>query len=418
MARAHARTQETERVISYIRLAVVVFNTVTYLALGSGPEARRGFAIAIILAAALYSVAALVWTPSSLERSLVAPIVDTVLDNVVIGLWLYATGGFASPFFPLLYAEAAATVGRFGVVIGAGISVLSAAMYVLVALGGGSSSPAYDLVVRVDYVFVIVAFVGYVVEASRRNERVAAEAETRADALNELNQLKSNFVSTISHELRTPLTAIRGAATTLTRNRARFDDSQEDALLGMIDRQSQHLSRLVQDLIDVSLVDRKKLMTQVETVNIAQLVQTEIAGCSSLGTHDISVSLPNDGLVIVCDRKKVARAVNALLDNAMKFSKQGSSIQVEVRDEGSDVAIAVEDAGVGVGPEQQSLIFDRFYQVDSSPTRAAEGAGIGLAVAQELVRLHGGSISVKSEPGNGSRFTIRLPKSGPIPTVL
>ena len=254
---ANERIQKTERIIAYIRAFVVVFNSITYLVFAPDGD-RSPFALAIIVAALVYSVAAFFLEPPDIEHSYTAAFINTLLDNALIVLWLAATGGADSPYYPLLYAEAAATVGRFGPRMGTLAAVCSASLYLIVVqLDGGL--PAYDLLARIAYLFVIVAFVSYVADVAARSEREAVEAEARAESYKELDRLRATFVTNISHELRTPLTAIRGASSTLLRRRDSLGEPETVVLMEMIERQSQHLGNLIQDIIDVGLTHEGKV---------------------------------------------------------------------------------------------------------------------------------------------------------------
>jgi signal transduction histidine kinase len=237
------------------------------------------------------------------------------------------------------------------------------------------------------------------------------EAETAAAAFMELDRLKSGFVSSVSHELRTPLTAIRGAATTLARNDGRFEPQQRKSLLAMIDRQSGHLGKLVEDMIDVALLDQQKLSAAAREIDIVPLITTEIERVGAWATQRISLNATRPSLSVECDPHKVGRAFRNVLENATKFSPDESTITVDLHHDDGSVYIDVADQGVGIPSDQYDKIFDRFYQVDDSLTRRVYGAGLGLNLAQGLMRLHGGEIRVASTVGKGSRFTIVLPKS-------
>jgi signal transduction histidine kinase len=403
------RLKRTERAISLIRAGVIAFNSFTYLTYATHGD-RHNFALVLIGFSALYALITLVWSPSmDSGTSLVSAITTMVVDNVLIAAWLWATGGFASPYYPLFYAEAAASMGRFGIAWGVASAVFSAALYAGVA-ATSADVDTFSLVVRIGYIFVIVSFVGHVVAASRRSERLAVEAEAAAAAFLELDRLKSGFVSSVSHELRTPLTAIRGAASTLARNDGRFEPQQRKSLLAMIDRQSGHLGKLVEDMIDVALLDQQKLSAAVREIDIVTLVTTEIERVGAWASQRISLNATRPTLMVECDPNKVGRALRNVLENATKFSPDESIISVDLHHDDGSVYIDIADQGVGIPSDQYDKIFDRFYQVDDSLTRRVYGAGLGLNLAQGLMRLHGGEIRVASTVGKGSRFTIVLPK--------
>lgn len=406
------RLRRTERFISFIRLGVVSFNTVMYLTLSPTRE-HNTLAMAIIVIAGLYALVTVFWNPEQLSPTVV-PVVNMVLDNVLIAIWLYATGGYDSPFFMLFYAEAAATVGRFGWKFGTAAAAGSGLLYLTVVLvdGGG---PPYQVISRFAYIFFIVAFVAYVVEAARHVELDAMAAEATTEAYEELGRLKAAFVSTISHELRTPLTTIRGATTTLLKNEDRFDSEQVRTLLEMVERQSAHLGRMIQDVIDIATLEQGEIDLLFDWCNLEDLLKEELKRVGDIIPQEIRFSATGGIDEIKCDKALVSRAFRNLLDNASKFSSPKDPIDIELTQVGEQVCVDFVDRGIGIGPNEQERIFDRFYQIDSSLTRKAQGSGIGLNIARELVRLHRGDIRVTSAEGDGSRFRVVLPKD---PDVL
>ena len=404
---ASERIQRTERVISYIRAAVVIFNSVTYLAFAPDDD-RRPFAITIIIIAVAYSAATLLIEPRRPDLSYATAFVNMLLDNVLIVLWIWATGGPASPYYPILYAEAAASVGRFGPRTGTLAALFGAGLYLGVVLIDGGA-PVYEMASRIGYIFVIVAFVSYVAEVAARSEREAVEAEARAESYKALDGLRATFVTNISHELRTPLTAIRGASSTLNRRRDSLGESEIKALMEMLDRQSEHLAYLVQDIIDIGLADRGRFMAQMSPVDIVALVEGEVARAAAWSGRSIMFRPRPERLIARCDGPKVANALRKLLDNAVKFSGEATDVKVGLEVTDVDFVVSVTDHGVGIAAADGSRIFEPFYQLDDSHTRTTDGAGIGLSVARAIAELHGGSVEVSSELGDGARFTLRIP---------
>ena len=317
---AKERMQRTERVIGYIRASVVVFNSATYLAFAPDSD-RRPFAIAIIVLALAYSAVTLFLEPRSVELSYTTAFVNMLLDNVLILMWIWATGGAASPYYPILYAEAAASVGRFGPRIGTLAAVCSSALYLgLVLIDGGATT--YQMFARIGYMFVIVAFVSYVAEVAATSERDAAQSEARAETYKELDVLRSTFVTNISHELRTPLTAIRGASSTLLRRRGSLGEEETYALMEMLDRQSQHLAYLVQDIIDIGLADQGAFVAQKSPVDVVALTEGEVDRASDRTGRTIRFESGASTLTTECDGPKIANALRKLIDNAIKFSEE------------------------------------------------------------------------------------------------
>lgn len=400
------RLRRTERFISFLRLTIIVFNSTLYLTILPHRE-HHGLAIAIIVIANLYALLTVFWDPAQLSPEVI-PFTNMVLDNVLIALWLHATGGYESPFFMLFYAEAAASVGRFGSKIGAGSALGSALLYVGVVLVDGGA-PVHQVIARVAYIFFITAFVAYIVENARAVERDARVSEATTAAFEELSRLKAAFVSTVSHELRTPLTTIKGATSTLLKNEDRFETAQVRTLLEMIERQSDHLGRLIQDLIDVANLEQGGIEFLFEWSDIREIVDAEVSRLKKSVPQEIEVRFEGESDLIKCDRMLMARVVHNLIENASKFSSNRDPIIIEGVFQRDKVLLDVIDHGIGIDSSEHERIFDRFYQVDSSLTRQAQGAGIGLNIVREVVHLHRGDIEVTSALGEGSRFRVTLP---------
>ncbi|MFP5298210.1 MAG: sensor histidine kinase [Actinomycetota bacterium] len=401
------RLRRTERFISFIRLGVVSFNIAAYLMLAPDSP-RRGLATIIIILAAIYAVATVLYQPSR-EKSFASALATTILDNVLIGVWLYATDGVNSPFYPLFYAEAAASIGRFGLVVGNLSAVGSALIYLVVVAIDGFQGVGYQVATRIAYIFFISAFVSYVVEISRRSERELAEAELETKAYMELDRLRSTFVNNISHELRTPLTAIRGASATLARYPT-LDPEESETLIQMIDRQSLRLSELVQDIIDIGLVEQGELKPEIEPTNINPVIDQVIVEMERRYGRRIDFVPMGGDPVVVCDGRKISNALQKILDNAIKFSSAKSPVSVAVTQDTHEVRITVVDQGIGIHADDLESIFERFHQVDASHTRRAGGTGIGLSIARTILEMHGGGIEANSRPGEGSRFILWFPK--------
>jgi signal transduction histidine kinase len=242
------RMQRTERIIAYIRAVVVAFSAVTYLAFMPSKE-HAAVAYAVLIAALLYSAVAIFLEPRTIEKSSATAVINTIVDLGLILGWIWATGGAESPYYVLLFAEAAAMAGRFGLRIGILGAIGSVGVYVgLVVADGGL--PAVVLLPRIGSVFAIVVFVAYVAEVSAHSERHAVESEARAQSLEELDRLRIAFITNMSHELRTPLTAVLGASATLSHRRDSLDEEDVATLIDMVERQSRRLGFLVNDLIE------------------------------------------------------------------------------------------------------------------------------------------------------------------------
>ena len=227
--------------------------------------------------------------------------------------------------------------------------------------------------------------------------------------LQELDRMKSNFFANISHEFRTPLTLIKGPI-------ERLEQNPEENLtlenIKMIRRNSTRVLKLVNQLLDLSKIDEGNLKLVPTEGDVYKCLR---AATSSFNSHaaqrqfDYRVQIPQSVLWASFDRDKLEKVVYNLLSNAFKFSDDGSMVSFEANYSGQDLKIQVSDSGKGIPSDQLPFIFDRFYQADSGPTRDREGSGIGLSLSKDLVELMDGTITVSSEIGNGTFFTIQLP---------
>lgn len=244
-----------------------------------------------------------------------------------------------------------------------------------------------------------------------------------AEKLREIDQMKSRFFTNISHEFRTPLTLIMGPLKNLLSENFQDDVKRQ---FRMMLRNSERLTRLINQLLDLSRLEAGGMTLQARSEDLVLLLRPIISSFESLAKRrQISFSFvaPDDLINVYLDRDKLEKILYNLLANAFKFTPEHGAITVkvtkggEVENERADskmpcspyVQIAVKDTGIGIPPDQLEKIFDRFYQTGEGMTGIQEGAGIGLALAKELVELHGGIIHVESDPGKGSTFVIRLP---------
>jgi signal transduction histidine kinase len=215
----------------------------------------------------------------------------------------------------------------------------------------------------------------------------------------------------LAHELRNPLAPIRSAVDVLRL----CGDSPADIewARDVIDRQVNHLIRLVDDLLDISRITLGKIRLQTETVNAAELVTAAVETSRPLiekGQHELTVSLPDEPVMLHGDRARLTQVLANLLNNAAKYTHAGGSVSVALEQEGDDAVFRIRDTGIGIPANMLDKVFDMFTQIDSGLDRAHGGLGIGLTLVRELVTMHQGSISVTSDgPGRGSEFVVRIP---------
>jgi signal transduction histidine kinase len=230
--------------------------------------------------------------------------------------------------------------------------------------------------------------------------------------MRELNRMKSEFVAVASHELRTPLTTIIGYAKTLRQPQFSSDAVLRDEFLQTMERQGDRLLRLVENLLMTSNLESKQVTVSLVPLSVEGLL-AECVESLGAGQRRITLDIGEDIPEIVTDRQMLGRIVSNLLDNALKYSPEDAYCEVGARGSGKLVEIWVADRGVGIPVEDLDRIFERFYQTDSSSTRAFGGVGLGLSLVRDLVASIAGTIAVKSEPGVGSRFTVTLPVRHP-----
>jgi hypothetical protein len=235
------------------------------------------------------------------------------------------------------------------------------------------------------------------------------EATERAE---ELNDLKSSFVSTVSHELRTPLTAIRAYVEALLESVGSPNIEMQRQFLGVIDDQSLKLRRLIDSVLELSQLESGRFRMNREPFNLVALTDEVVEALHPMADpKKISIRTESEvpEVVVEADRALMKRVLNNLGSNAIKFTHEGGTVTFRTKNEGRAVRIQVEDTGIGIPKEEIEKIFDKFYQIDSSLSREYPGVGLGLTVSKSIIEWHGGEILTESETGVGSRFTVLLP---------
>jgi PAS domain S-box-containing protein len=252
----------------------------------------------------------------------------------------------------------------------------------------------------------IYRLAGIVNDISERkaNEMVLRDADRRKD----------EFLAMLAHELRNPLAPIRNAIELLDPSRAPAPQDFE-TMRAVIGRQVRHLSRLVDDLLDVARITQGKITLRQENVSLAAAIEAAIetvAPALSKKAHTLKTEMPDDSLYVIGDGVRIAQVLGNILSNAVKYTPQGGEILIDVCKSDEVVQIAVRDNGVGMSAETIPVIFDLFVQSQNSLERSEGGLGIGLPLARTLVELHGGHLQAFSGgPGHGSEFIVSLPLS-------
>ncbi|NPV58538.1 MAG: GAF domain-containing protein [Actinobacteria bacterium] len=249
-----------------------------------------------------------------------------------------------------------------------------------------------------------------IIEASP-GERIGIIAVIRdITKLHELEQAKSDFVSTVSHELRTPLTSIKAYTATLRRGDVEFDEDTKREFLRVIEDETDRLARLVSDILDVSRIESGRLELKKREFDLARLARIVIEKLESHSSrHSFHLHYPQHMDPVYADPDKIEQVIMNLVDNAVKYSPSGGEVTVSLAQERNRVEFRVSDQGVGIPPEHLPHIFDKFHRVDNRATREIYGTGLGLYVSKSIIEAHGGSIWVESELGEGSTFLFTLP---------
>jgi PAS domain S-box-containing protein len=243
-------------------------------------------------------------------------------------------------------------------------------------------------------------------------ERCWAHIERVRDAamLREQDRRKDEFIATLAHELRNPLAPIKYAIAMMRRSP---DDAHMLQAQDVIDRQVSQMARLIDDLLDLSRINRGLVQLQRERVGVLQLAHAAIEVARpgiEAAHHQLQVQLPHEDLVIDADPTRIVQVIGNLLGNAAKYTPDGGHIRLALWRRGDSLVIEVTDNGIGIPPEQQGRLFQMFTQLHHSTGRAKGGLGIGLSLVRTLVQMHGGSVSVASAGlDEGSTFTVELP---------
>jgi PAS domain S-box-containing protein len=253
---------------------------------------------------------------------------------------------------------------------------------------------------------------------ARKTAEAALEARQGAEAqlqaanarLSAADRRKDEFLATLSHELRNPLAPMRSALDIL---KMKLHGVADDRLMSVFDRQLRHLTRLVDDLMEVSRFTRGHMQLKQEPVDLSALVRSASQDVKSMieaARHTLELSLPRHSIVVNGDATRLVQVVLNLLTNAAKYTPDGGLIRVELTREDGQAVLRVRDNGIGIAADALASVFDMFSQLEPALERAKGGLGIGLALVRSLVELHSGTVCADSAgSGRGSEFTMRLP---------
>jgi signal transduction histidine kinase len=250
------------------------------------------------------------------------------------------------------------------------------------------------------------------------NVRLFDEIQEKNRQLQQVSEHKSQFVSSVSHELRTPLNAIIGLTEMMVKNATRFGTEKAQEPLQRVNRAGTHLLGLINQVLDLSKIEAGKLELNPQTVQLAPLINDVISTAGQLAEQNknrLVVDAQENLGALTVDAMRLRQILLNLLSNACKFTKAGE-VRLAARkvSNGSHfVEFAVSDTGIGMTAEQQAKLFEEFSQADAATAQRFGGTGLGLAITRKLARMMGGDVTVASEPGKGSVFTVRLPGGAP-----
>lgn len=239
-------------------------------------------------------------------------------------------------------------------------------------------------------------------------------------AQTEAGEMRSEFVANVSHELRTPLTAISGFIETL-RGPAKNDATARETFLEIMEREARRMNRLVDDLLSLAKVEDLERLRPTEEVDIAELVESAARSLRNLAVEKgatLTVTGADRPVFLPADPDQITQVFTNLIENAIKYGGSGGAVDVSVEDlpddprlRGPGVQITVADKGEGIDERHLGRLTERFYRVDSHRSRGMGGTGLGLAIVKHILNRHRGRLRIESQPGQGSRFSVLLPKS-------
>jgi two-component system phosphate regulon sensor histidine kinase PhoR len=232
-------------------------------------------------------------------------------------------------------------------------------------------------------------------------------------ARRKLERMRRDFVANVSHELRTPVANLQAVADAL---QAGAIDDREKALkfIADIDSEAQRLAGIIEDLLVLSRMEAEELTFNEETLDVNELLGEVAADKAALAEREsVELVSPDEARLTVYGDSKILRTAFAnLVDNAVKYNRPGGRVELSAQAEGETVTVIVTDTGIGIPRMDQSKIFERFYRVDKARSRETGGTGLGLSIVRHSIELHGGTVSVESTEGAGSKFTVVLPSAG------
>lgn len=260
---------------------------------------------------------------------------------------------------------------------------------------------------------IVIAFGESLRRTHERLSDYARKLESQRAELQRADRAKDQFLATLSHELRSPLTAVNNVAGLLHRKSGAYADLKEvSRILGA---QTRHLTRLVDDLLDLSRIRTGRIHLRKDTLSFNEVLVTivdSVRPACEAASQSLSCQLPDEPLLVSGDFARLSQVVMNILTNAMRYTRSGGRISVRLTEEEGHAVARIRDTGIGIPKDMLENIFELFEQTDTAIEHSRSGLGIGLALVRKLVRLHGGTVEAHSDgPGSGSEFVVRLPLS-------
>jgi signal transduction histidine kinase len=265
----------------------------------------------------------------------------------------------------------------------------------------------------------VIAYSHRLEQKSRELEAATAELREANEQLKELDRLKDDFMSTVTHELRTPLTSIRAFSEILHDN-PELDVSRRHKFAEIILKESERLTRLINNVLDISKIESGKMEWTLSSVALANVINDALLSTEQLFQEkdiELQVNLQKNIPPIVADRDRIMQVLLNLLSNAIKFcDPEAGKVSVQLRTENNTLRVDVADNGPGIHPRDIDIVFEKFRQVGDTLTGKPQGTGLGLPICREIISHFGGELWVESTPGHGATFSFTLPVRPPVAT--
>jgi signal transduction histidine kinase len=264
----------------------------------------------------------------------------------------------------------------------------------------------------IDEASQVLAYSRQLEQKSRELEAATQELRSANQRLQELDRLKDDFISTVTHELRTPLTSIR-AFSEILRDNPRLDDAQRAQFLGTVIKESERLTRLINQVLDLSKIESGNAEWHSGEIDMREVVDDAVAAVSQMFKEngvELQVSVPPELPSIVADRDRLMQVMLNLLSNAAKFCKRPAGrVGIALARQDGFLRVDVSDNGIGISESDQEVIFEKFRQVGDTLTNRPQGTGLGLPICRQIINHFGGRLWVQSRPGQGATFSFTLP---------